>query len=382
MSLGHRVSRGWYDSRMTDGAVTITTTGRHRRSRERPGPPAAIDIWPSAWRALAVSWTRRASGGNARCKWNTLLSAAGGTAFETAHDLLEALLSGGWVSLDEVWRDGRWQPLWIEFVALPDLRKTLGLPESGARQAAIEQARAGLLAALERWLAFPERPEQATRRDFSQFARGDTKGITAAEWDWLDAQVDLAACGITNHAPLLCLAAPLVLQMPRGQLNLAAAPDFLALPPSTLEQCNGAESAVTLWSLVENRTSFERVARNRGPAEGVLWLPGFPPGWWQTAITHLLQLAPAPARVACDPDPAGIEIAMHAGRLWNNAGLDWRPWRMSPGDLARLTQRKPLSDHDRARLAALGTLVLPLELDELAAALAMTGEKGEQEGYL
>ncbi|MDP1607196.1 MAG: hypothetical protein Q8L93_11260 [Rhodocyclaceae bacterium] len=362
--------------------VATTATGRHRRSRQRPGPRDPIDTWPPAWCALATLWARRLSGGNLRCKWDTLLSAAGGAAFETAHDLLEALLGGGWIGVDEAWQDGRWQPLWIEFVALPELRQALGLPAPGARLAATLQARANLLTALERWSDYPERPEQATRRDFSQFARGDTKGITAAEWDWLDAQVDLAACGIANHAPLLCIAAPLVLQMPRGQLNLAVAPDFLALPPSILEQCSAVSSAVTLWSLVENRTSFERVARGRQAGEGVIWLPGFPPGWWQTAIARLLQLAPAPARIACDPDPAGIEIALHAGTLWHGAGLAWQPWRMSPGDLASLTQRKPLNDHDRARLAALGTQALPPELDKLAAVLAMTGEKGEQEGYL
>lgn len=358
--------------------VTVTATGRQRRRRQRPGVPDPIDTWPPLWRELATLWARRGP----RCKWATLLASAGGTGFETAHALLEALLTGGQVTLDETWRNGRWQPLWIEFVALPELRRALGLPEPGARQAAIEQARDDLLRELGRWAEFPQRPEQATRRDFAQFARGDTKGITAAEWDWLAAQVDLAACGIGEHAPLLCLAAPIVLFLPRGKLDLDAAPDFIALPPATLEQTSGVDHAVRLWTLVENRTSFERVAKNRVANEGVIWLPGFPPGWWQTAVARLLTLAPAPARIAGDPDPAGIEIAMRAGALWQTAGLDWQPWRMAPVDLARLPRKKPLAEHDRQRLTALQAAALPPMLRALAETLAITGEKGEQEGYL
>ena len=390
--------------------VTIATiaNGRHRRRRERLGAPDAIDTWPPAWRQLALSWVRRASANHSRCKWETLLAAAGGTAFETAHDLLEALLRGGWVGADEVWRDGRWQPLWIEFVALPELRAALGMPDPVAQQADMAQnlaelladpaaatfheaaadaatlrpalalARLELLAALVRWNA----PAQATQRDFAQFARGDTKAITGAEWDWLDAHVDLAACGIGGHTPLLCIAAPISLTMPRGSLNLDAAQDFIGLPPATLDAASAAHGQIAGWTLVENRTSFERVARNRVAGEGVLWLPGFAPGWWRAAIVRLLQLAPAPARIACDPDPAGIEIAMNAGALWHATGLDWQPWRMSATDLASLSRRKPLSDHDLRRLVALRVTALPPLLRDLAEALAAAGEKGEQEGYL
>lgn len=385
-----------------------TATGRHRRRRERPGPPDAIDTWPPAWRQLALSWVRRASANNSRCKWETLLATAGGAAFETAHDLLEALLIGGRVGVDEAWRNGRWQPLWVEFVALPELRAALGMPDPEAQQADMAQnlatllenpaaaafhaaaedaatlrpalalARLELLAALVRWNA----PAQATQRDFAQFARGDTKAITGAEWDWLDTHVELAACGIGGHTPLLCIAAPIALMLPRGSLNLDAAPDFIALPPATLVAASAAHGQIADWTLVENRTSFERIARNRGADQGVLWLPGFAPGWWRAAIVRLLQLAPAPARIACDPDPAGIEIATNAGALWHAAGLDWQPWRMNATDLASLSRRKPLSEHDLRRLAALRDTALPSLLRDLAEALAATGEKGEQEGYL
>ncbi len=354
-------------------------TGRGRRRRQSNTPPASVDAWPPGWRALAARWLRRDA---ARAKWDTLLAIAGNEGYETAHDLLAALLEGGWIAIDEIWRAGRWQPLRVEFLDLPALRRALDLPAPGAKKAAQEAARAALLDALERWMEDAQRPAQATRRDFAHYARGDTKGISSAEWAWLETQVDLAAYGIGAHTPLLCVAAPLALVGSRGRIDLNAAPDFVGLSPETLKTAAQAESAVRLWTLIENRTSFERHARARQADEGVVWLPGFPPGWWQTAVARLLTLAPAPARIACDPDPAGIEIALCAGSLWESARLDWQPWRMDATDPASMSARKPLTDRDRARLVALSERTLPTSLRALADALAESGEKGEQEAYL
>lgn len=356
-----------------------TATGRKRRRRQVDTAPAPLNAWPPAWRTLAVRWLRRDS---TRAKWETLLATAGGEGFETAHDVLETLLDGGWIAVDETWRAGRWQPLWIDFLDLPALRRELGVPEPGARKAALEAARAELLAALERWADDAERPAQATRRDFALYARGDTKGITNTEWEWLEMQADLATYGIGAHTQLLCLAAPLILRVGDSSIDLSAMPDFLGLTPATLEAALHAESRVAHWTLAENRTSFERLARARAADEGVLWLPGFPPGWWQSSVARLLRLAPAPARIACDPDPAGIEIALAASKLWEAAGLVWQPWRMDATELAVMRTRKPLTDHDRARLAALSDIMLPALLRTLANALEYCGEKGEQEAYL
>ncbi len=359
--------------------LCITSTGRQRRRRQANPSSAPLDAWPSAWRDLAARWLRRDA---VRTKWPTLLALAGGDGFEIAYNVLEALLTSGRVAVEEVFQQGRWQPVWVEFLDLPALRCALGLPARGATKRAQEAARAELLASLEHWNADPARPAQATRRDFAQYARGDTKGITSAEWEWLEIQVDLAACGIGNHTPLLCIAAPIYLFLPQGRLDLAATPDFLGLSPATLAVATGSDPGISGWTLVENRTSFERVARNRSNNEGVLWLPGFPPGWWQAAVVRLLALAPAPARIACDPDPAGIEIALTAGKLWEAAKLDWHPWRMDAVDLSSLAARKPLTPRDRERLTLLLAGNLPEELYALALAMQAHDEKGEQEGYL
>jgi hypothetical protein len=109
----------------------------------------------------------------------------------------------------------------------------------------------------------------------------------------------------------------------------------------------------------------------------------FPPSWWREAIGHLLDVAPAPAQIACDPDPAGIAIALKAAELWRERKLDWQPWKMSAADLAALRVRKPLTDGDRLQLAALQQeLALPDPLADLLEWMLEHGEKGEQEGYL
>ena len=145
---------------------------------------------------------------------------------------------------------------------------------------------------------------------------------------------------------------------------------------------HGVDGLPRVWHLVENLTSFERSARQRAPDMAVVWLPGFPPGWWQESMRHLLAGAPAPAEIACDPDPAGIAIALQAARLWEAASLPWMPFAMRRDDLLAASQRKPLTGYDRQQLAQLLAGKLPPVLRQLAATLLELGEKAEQEAYL
>ena len=102
----------------------------------------------------------------------------------------------------------------------------------------------------------------------------------------------------------------------------------------------------------------------------VVWLPGFPPNWWQESMRHLLVGAPATAEIACDPDPAGIAIVLQVAKLWEAASLPWMPFAMR------------LTEHDWQQLAQLLSGALPPLLHELAATLLELGEKAEQEAYL
>ena len=382
--------------------VGAKSTLRGKRRRSFPGEPAPLDSLPATWRDLLTRWVRRGE----RCKGETLFKDAGPRGVETAHALLDWLLRSGWTSQIESREHGRWQLKWLEFSDLGRLRGGLGLADTEAlardwqaakqrefsdpllqqaaneldsRPPALALARLSLLAAVAAWR---EEMRYGTRRDFALFARGDTKAITATEWDWLTTALPLPDYGIERHAPLLLLRAPLTLETPEGRISLGAAPDFIALSGETVAAATALEGHIDVWRLVENRTSFERTAREYGLRDGVIWLPGFAPSWWKKAMRQLLNFQPESALIACDPDPAGIEIALDAGSVWQNAGLSWQPWNMNTSFLSALPRRKPLTERDRQRLAVLRSGNLPNDLAVMAAWMETHGEKGEQEGLL
>lgn len=376
-----------------------------KRRRTAACEPQPLDSLPAEWRELLARWVKR--GGNSR--WETLRNDAGATRVQFADALLDWLLRSGWAAVSEQWRLSAWWPQQVELLNLPQLRAALGLRDKDHDAQQWIAVRAGLAAVLGESLApallmLDELPPQralsrhdllrslqrwqdaqqnGTRRDFALFARGDTKALSDAEWNWLESVIDLAEFGIERHTPLLLISAPLTLQLPQGQLDLSACADFAALTPATLASATAASGSVQRWRLIENRTSFERIARQREPDIGAIWLPGFPPGWWQAATSHLLDLAPAPARISCDPDPAGIAIALQAAQVWQQRHLDWQPWKMGAYDLGRLSARKPLTEVDRQQLERLlDGHELHAGLAELARWMLEHGEKGEQEGYL
>ena len=379
-----------------------------KRRRRKQGAPEALGPLPAEWREMTIRWLRRGEKSTTGCRWETLVKDAGAEHYSLTQQVLDWLLNAGWVAVVEQRRHAAWWPIRVEFLDLPALRNDLGLPdpEAPARRWALLRTcfdpasepdlalalsqldgfpatraadRAELLLAISRW-----RLEQrgGTRRDFAHFARGATKSITEAEWCWLEGAIDLAAFAIERHTPMLLIAAPLVLEMPKGLLDIGVAPDFAALTPATVRAACSATGTLARWRLVENRTSFERVARSREADTGVVWLPGFPPGWWREAMAQLLKLAPAPAEIACDPDPAGIAIALEAAQPWQAAGISWQPWRMDVTDLAALSSHLPLSPIDRNTLEGLIRRPLPAPLDSLAEWMWRHDKKGEQEGYL
>ena len=389
----------WIDEPLDKRAVC------QKRRRTATCTPQALDTLPAEWRNVLERWVQR--GGNSR--WETLRKDAGNTHVQMAHDLLNWLLRNGWATITEQRKYSDWWPQQVELLHLTRLRTALGLRDKDNDAQCWQEIRASLqtlnnaalfpavlaLDALpvQRALArqdlifklhdWQAQQQNGTRRDFALFARGDTKALSDSEWNWLESVIDLAEFGIERHTPLLLIAAPLHLQTPGGQLDLAASPDFAALTPATMQAVTATSGTVRYWQLVENRTSFERVAKRREPEVGVIWLPGYPPSWWHISVGKLLDLAPAPARIACDPDPAGIAIALKAAELWHERNIAWQPWKMAASDLAALRVRKPLTDGDRLQLAALQqNPTLPSPLAELLEWMQKQGEKGEQEGYL
>ena len=387
-----------------DDPLRASLKGQRRLRRGSPRP-LDLDTWPADDRKLLADWVRRAS--DKAIRHETLLRAAGPQRAMTADRLLQTLLRAGVVEVEEHHERGHWWPRQIRFIAPSGLRRDLGLAEPDADLKAWQDirqrrfslpeldlaaealdalpparalARHALLDALERWQADQR---AGTWRDFAQFARGDTKQISDAEKGWLEQAVSLDEFRISGHTPLILLRLPATLDLTDTTWPLAATPDFAALTPATIDAITAASPAPSVWRLIENRTSFERVARACPPDEAALWLPGYPPSWWRRAVASLLRHLPAPARIACDPDPDGIAIALQAGQLWADAGLDWQPWKMSPDDLDALPTKRPLTERDQALLDRLvaGT-PLPGALRALAAHIHQHQLKGEQEGYL
>ena len=395
------ISTAW----LTDPARSTLRGKRLRRAFDRPAP--LLDTWPAAWRELLAHWVRRADADkHYRC--DKLLERAGALRANTALQLFDRLLAEGLVEMEER-RDPQrrdWPPHSLRFIDPAALRRALALPEPDALRRQWDQTRQNtfalpqldaarstldelppktaldrlqLLAALQRWHDEQRHRGQATRRDFAWFARADTKKITDTEWRWLAESVDLAAFGIAAHAPLLLISANISLNGPAGPLALGALPGFIGLPPQAVQAITRIDHPPRLWRVVENRSAFEKAAATRAADEAVLWLPGYPPGWWVDAVSHLLALAPAPLAIACDPDPDGIAIALHAARLWEQTAQAWSPWRMGAEELRGLAHRRPLGERDHGLLAALRAQALPAELAALAEAMLELGEKGEQE---
>ena len=382
------------------GAVS-TLKGRRLRKGSVPRPDQ-VALWGVSWCQLLILWLKKQK---TRSKWTSLqLIAAGSDRVHDARPLLDALLHAGLVMIEESRESGRWQLMWVEFLDLEAVRELVGLANREKRRevragqggaefqhpalTGLQQSLDGMpterairrheiLVALDRWIV---EGYDGTRRDFALYAMGDTKAITPAEWQWIDETLPLEGIGIGRHTPALWLRAPLALAAATGTLDLRFVPDCIGLTPQTIEAVVRIEGEIGCWRILENRTVFERVAKQRGSVDGVLWVPGFAPTWWREAVAVLLKLSPAPVLVACDPDPAGIEIALQVGAMCTAAGAAWEPWCMDAVTLQALPKKKPLVADDISRLQRLLSGHLPEMLKELASWMLDNGEKGEQEG--
>ena len=387
-------------TRALDVGAVSTLRGRRRRKGTALGL-SALSHWPASWRNLLQVWLRQ---GGARRKWSALLTATGSHRLHDALPLLDALLKAGMIEVEELRENQRWHPLWVEFRDPEAIRALVGL----TNRTSLRQERDGhagfvpqnlileplqkslealpvdravrrhdILVALDNWIT---EERSGTRRDFALSARGDTKGITTAEWEWIDGLLGLEGIGVSRHTPALWLRAPVVLVTETGRLDISEVPDCVGLTPATIDTVIRIEGTVQRWRILENRTVFERVARHKEETDGVFWIPGFAPTWWKRAVARIIHLCPAPALIACDPDPAGIDICLDAGDLWHTSGLAWEPWNMDTAILGALPRKKTLAEDDRSRLQRLMTRPLPDILRELALLMLETGEKGEQEG--
>lgn len=397
-----------------------------RGVRERSiahAPPTVMGLLPIEQRDLLMEWVRKDNETRGR---EALLKEAGRQRIELAEALCDWLLREGWISRKERLSGGQWHWLSLNWRDLAALKRLLGVGSRSQRDeerarllVALREWRGGItsneisvdqgdllvdvdaaIASLEseisprveildarsRWLkalhgwALDEM--QGTRRDFALYAGGHTKSIGTGDWKWLEERFDLERLGVSHFTPLMWLAGNSQLQWGERTVDLGAA-GFMGLPLDDLSRVSRLDPAPQYWWLVENRTSFERLAQQLEEGALLVWLPGRPSIAWLSALEHLAQRASAPLRVSADADPAGVDIACTVGQVWERLGLGWTAHRMGAADLIAAGQPWALNAHDRTLLARLLSMPnLPQSLRELCEVMARDGLKAEQEGWL
>lgn len=360
-------------------------------------------LLPQADQALLQRWLSLRV---MRQRWTSLLGQGSDPA--QAADLLRRLLECGWCEVElhaEPGRLGQWEPFWVTWREVYQLRSLIGLPDADARdevvqlwrgwqpQNAILQGLADSLAqrlqssTLERRLKIAQALDGwlsaglwGTERQFSQYALGRSKAFGEADRRWLaEFGIALEACGISRHTPHVFLAGPLELYA-GGQLLLSAGllQSGLALAPEALQQVDAVRGVAQMVRIVENLSVFEVLTRQAEPVL-TIWVPGYPHRRWLQAVGHLLAVLRLPVQVACDLDPAGVAIALQVGELAGQAGCAWQPWHMQADELTLAHGGQPLKEEDQQALARLARQPLPPMLADLCAAMLERQLKVEQE---
>jgi len=386
----------------------LEMNGKHKRTRQSPHAFASLPALRPPQLAVLQRWLK--SHAQERT-WQSLLQLAGAAALDWVDGLRDDLLTAGALAVKEELKSGQWRVTRIVWRDVPALQQAAGVTTAdehaaqlddlaaqwqaladehpwlaGAVQTAVKGAavvqaqRLSLLQALVNW-----RQAQRTglRQDFARTVRGHTKGITATEWDWLDAHLPLEALGIGRFEPVFWLGGALTLAGPQaGDVMALPRGGFLGLPCRQLMAWSAVQTPPQRYWLIENRASFERQASQLSPGVCLIWLPGRPSEAWQQAMRWLLSQAPAPAAISCDPDPAGIQIALTAGQLWEDAGVRWEAEKMS-SKFWKDGVTRALNDYDRRVLSELQQSVrLPECLAQLRDDLLALGMKAEQEGWI
>jgi hypothetical protein len=391
---------------MVQPLLQTTPGSRGKRTRQLPSPLTG------AQQTVLLKWLK--SDAQER-SWQSLLQVADSSHLEVADALLQALLLCGAVALKEELHHGQWRPWRVVWTDLEGLQTLAGVPTRTQREADKANLATDLqsLAQLHPWLAvaahsvltdalpgtsratraellqalvvWQQAQRQGMRQDFALAARGHTKAITNTEWDWLEATVPLETLGIGRFEPLIWLAGSIALGVaaePNGLQASWAALGFVGVPCRSLAAGLQVTHAPKAYWLIENRASFERQSARLPQGTCLVWLPGRPSAAWLQAMRYVLSQAPAPASISCDPDPAGIQIALTAGALWDEAGVAWQVGHMA-ADIWRAGITLPLNDYDRRVLAELQAgPALPPDLAALRDYLLASGIKAEQEGWL
>lgn len=382
-------------------------------------PPQVLTLLSKEDQDLLATWVRKDHASRSR---DALLKEAGIANIDRAEALSDWLLREGWITRKEKLQGGSWHWEGLSWRDLDRLKALIGVgsrtQRDEARSQRFEQARcwlqslpqdtdpelhdsvtqaldqfAGehalrvdvvstrldLLVSLVEWC---REEMNGTRRDFALFAGEHTKSISVSDWKWLERHFDLESLGVSHFLPVIWLAGNIQLKWEDRALDLASV-RCLAIPVEDILRVSAISHPPDHWWLIENRASFERQSGQRPNQSLMAWLPGRPSQDWLKAIGHLLQLAQGPLKVSADADPAGIDIALTVGELWESQGQVWEPYRMGIEEWQAVSQKWPLNEHDVALLQRLlDNTNLPRQMTELGSAMLKEGRKAEQEGWL
>lgn len=382
-------------------------------------PPQALSLLSKEDKDLLATWVRKDNVSRSR---ESLLKEAGISNIDRAETLSDWLLREGWITRKEKLQGGCWQWEGLIWRDLDRLKSLIGVGSRTQRDEArsqrlkqahrwiktlstdipsdlhdsvnhaVEQlasesslrvdilsARLDLLTSLVEW---HQAQMNGTRRDFALFAGEHTKSIGTTDWKWLERFFDLERLGVSHFLPMIWLAGDAQILWQERVMDLGSV-RYLAIPIEDVLRVTEIRQKLDYWWLIENRASYERQSGQRPRGALMAWLPGRPSQGWIRAIRHLLQLAPAPLRVSADADPAGIDIALTVGRVWESQAQEWEPYRMGVVEWQAVSQKWPLNDHDISLLQRLlSDTNLPEQMAALGKAMLLEGRKAEQEGWL
>jgi len=216
-------------------------------------------------------------------------------------------------------------------------------------------------------------------RELSLRVSGDTKGLISIKPYLKRILGKLEDCGITDHAPIVLCRASVIGEVKGRTLDLSAAADYTVLTEATALAFKPVHAQFKSILLIENQTSFETAAANLPEDICCVFLAGYPSSHIRSFVKNLLRFNPVSGHIWCDIDPDGIEIALTAGKWFEESGVSWQPLGMDKEMLLKATTTKPLDDRNRGKITTLRARTDARLFHELLGAMESIGKKLEQE---
>ena len=217
--------------------------------------------------------------------------------------------------------------------------------------------------------------EMISLRSLSTEVAGDSKALEKVKSHLKTVLGELESFGVVEHSPFVFCRLPVIGTVGGRTLDLGACEDYISLTMRTARTFKPTASSIKKLMLVENLTSFERIAGEKGLSEkglGIVFSFGLSSGHVREFIKSLPP--PDEALIWCDLDPDGIEIALTAANWFEN----WRPVFMEKEYLLS-SITKPLEDHDYAKLSSFEGKRKASIFSSLISEMKRLGVKVEQE---